>query len=423
MSGIRFSGARSGLGRQFTWLFCARVTGALCQGVSVALVARWTEPQRFGLFAAVLAIVLSISAVSDMGLGPQVTKDRAADKSNPRIAHALRINDRANVTLALLISIGLASVAILYNLPILLLLLPLGVWAASEKSAEVWLSVATADGLTRINFWSICVRRILGLALFVLSATFGINTFLSYSVAFAVSGTAGAFLTHRALHREIYVDATPRETSRAVLFAAFPYWLNTAGGQLRNLDSPLVTGLIGSFGGGLYSAPARILTPMKIVLGTLGALVLPHVARDRYVSRSLRLACASAVMGVLLVVSATVIYSDEILFYGLGEAYTPGSVALKWISVSMLVASVTGLLSGYLQALDDQYFVGIGAACSSILILVSVASGALLAQQTGAALGSALGYLVSGGLFFARALFISRRQRRAPREVFQDVPQ
>lgn len=146
------------IAREFAWVSGGRIVAAVLQAVSLVVVARLLPVFEFGYLATFLGVTTLVQVALDFGVGSLVTRERAADETNPVVAAALRFTNVSTIALIVLLLLGLAAGAV-YVSDVYWQMLPLAVWAAAERNADTRLSVAFADGDVQINVVNLLSRR------------------------------------------------------------------------------------------------------------------------------------------------------------------------------------------------------------------------------------------------------------------------
>jgi O-antigen/teichoic acid export membrane protein len=402
-----------GLSRQFSWLFIARLGGAGLQAVTLLLLAREVTLTEFGIVNAVIGVGMVASAFTDFGVGAFLTKLRAANPGDAKLADAVRVNRASAVG----ISVAGAALLLLLGLTkseIYLALLPLVLWIAAEKVTEALLSFAVADGDTLENTISVIFRRTTGLLVFILLVWAGIDGVFSYCVAQAVSGTLGAGL---ALHRlGERVPSFSGGNPFRILRESWPFWINTAAAQVRNLDVTVVAMVGGAGVAGVYAVPSRLTTPLRLIPTTLAQIALPAASRGGRGSMKALLRAVAIVMALMTVVLGAIALAADWLVSLLGSEYSDAAIPLRILCGGLLFASLASFMNSILQGRGLQNWVATTSTITGVGSLAGVAVGAWLGGAVGAVLGLALSFVVQVALLAVPTCRIIMRDKRESEE-------
>ena len=372
------TGVRGRLAGQFAWASGARIAAAVLQAVLLIVAARAITPAEFGLLASVLGIATVVQTALDMGVSTFVTRERAADPGSGSIATALRFNSLTSFAMAVLSLLTLVGLGLLQ--PIFFLLLPLAIWISAERTADVRLAIAFADGDVKINSINLIARRTAGILLFLALLFASVEPLLAYSVAVAVAAVgSSAFANFYVRSR---VTARPDITYRALLRLSWPYWLHSVATQLRNLDSAITAVVAGATQAGYFSVASRLTSPLRILPTTLASVLLPHASRsDRSSMRPLAKLAGVAVLLCVLVYGVILLLVPAGLPWLLGADYIGSVPSVMIVIAGLPFAATVSLYSSLLQGAGKKHFVATVSTASSTTCLLAVG---LLAWQFGA---------------------------------------
>lgn len=381
--------------RQFIWVAGGRVLAAVLQAAILVLLARSTDPATFGFFSAVFGIGVVLQNAFDLGLGTYVVRERATEPHSGKIPTALRINNATSIAMGTFAIFVLCCLSVATPLT-LWVFIPLAVAMAAERNADVRLGVALADGDARVNTLNLVGRRTgTILVFFVLIIPANAEPVLAYCLAAALAGLVSVAAAHGYVRRHID-PFVPRAGWHETLTASWPFYVNSFATQFRNLDTTLVAAFAGPAQGGLYAAAARLTGPLRILPTSLAAVLLPNATRANEVSVRRR----SLALTLYVVLVMTLIYGVLALIvpWGipvvLGRSYSASIPALQIVLVGLVFAAGSSLLSASLQGWGDAPYVGMVAATTSALCLVSVSIGAAVGGAKMAGAGLALSFLV-----------------------------
>lgn len=397
---------------QFFWVSGGRVIGALLQALTLALFARAATPTLFGVVAALTGVFLLVHALTDLGVTSHMTAARASDPKSGIVSAALRFNLWSSIVMAAalaLLSVVWAAVAGVPTAAVV----ALAVATSVDRYADLRATLALADGDAKLFVGNMNLRRIVTLLVFLVCLAAGVPALGGFALATLIgSGVAGvsAFVMTRS--RGLNKDAV---AFGALIRGSWPYWLNTVGTQVRNLDVAIVTAASGSLASGLYAAASRLTSPFRIIPTAMATVLLPAVSRLRAEGRGLASAAKPA---ALVVLSTSALYALGVLITPwavvllLGEQYAGAIGPVQVVLASMPFAAVASVLGSILQAVGQTRIVGSAAIVMSSLCLVMAFVGASLAGAAGAAMGLGFSYLIQAGILASGAVRWRRREKR-----------
>lgn len=377
---------------QFAWASSSRVIAALLQALLAILAARSVLPAEFGLLAAMLGITTVLQTVFDMGIQTFTTRERASHGDVGSVSAAIKFNGRTSLLL-LTVSAVMILVAAQFN-QAFFLMLPLAIWVSAERTADVRLAVAFADGDVKVTALNLVARRVAAILLFILLLSINVEALLGYSIA--VAGAAAASATFARSYVQRRVTAQPTLTNRALLRASWPYWLNSVATQARNLDSTITAAVAGAAQGGLFSVASRLTSPLRILPTTLSSVLLPNAARagnSRTQLITLLKLASAALLGTSLIYLSIFLASPWAIPKLLGADYERSVDAIQVVVAGLPFAALISLLSSILQARGRKHFVAVTASASIAICLLLVAGGSAIWGATGAAFALSITYI------------------------------
>ncbi|TFD83905.1 hypothetical protein E3T61_20360 [Cryobacterium lactosi] len=394
---------------QFVWVAAGRIAAALIQALTFVLLARALAPEDFGMFSAVLGVATLAQTVFDLGISTYVVRERSRHRDSGFIAPALKVNNGlslvlAAITASCLIVLALAGDSRFWEI------LPLAIWVASERNADVWLGVILADGDARVNTGNLVMRRASALALFVGMWTAGMPPILAFSVASAVSAVGSSIFAHSFVVRRLAPSV--RISVRELLIQTWPYWMNSVATQARNLDVTVVTFFAGAHQAGFYAAASRITGPLRILPTSLATVLLPQASRRNHSNLfglvKLVVACLAGLALLYVAIAFAVPYFVP---FALGEAYKGAVPAIQIATSGLVFAAAASLLGALLQGVGLKHFVAKTSLVMTIVCLVGCALGASFSGAYGAAWALALAFVVQAVLLLSRVtIFIARKE-------------
>jgi O-antigen/teichoic acid export membrane protein len=323
-----------------------RLIGAAVQAASMGLLARWSGPTAFGLFAAVYGVAILIQALTDFGLNTYLIRMRAQYPAARLIGGLLRLQTRINITTA---SVGLAVGAVLaiWN-PSLLVIAPMAVWLASDKQSESWLCVSLSDGRAWLNAVSLIARRAGALAILLIAMVCGVDPIVGYALGLAVSSVGSALILGFKTLPEINGWGTALDLS-ATFRASSHYWVNSLATQARNLDTLIVGAAIGMGAAGLYGAAARLTTPLRMVPTSVATVLMPVAAKTRVSSRRITKAVTLILTASTLFYGVVALATPALIPIVLGEDFKGSVQVIQIVCVGLVFASISSQLNALLQ--------------------------------------------------------------------------
>jgi len=381
------------LRRQFIWIVSGRFAAAALQAILMLVLARSVSPAEFGFFAAPYGAITVVQVLFDFGLPTLIITLRSKDRNDRVVPAALAWNDRlaAMMALALLLvtlALGLWLDSRYFEL------LPLAVWAAAERNADVWLGVTLADGDAFVNTANLVARRFSALLVFfVASVATSFSPLFLFSASVAGTALASSFFAHR------YV--TPRLPLRAssplkhLIGRSWPFWTTSVATQARNFDTVLTAAFAGVSEAGFYAAASRLTGPLRLFATSLATVLLPAAARQKASdARQLRKVIFMVTLASAAVYGVLALCSPFAVPIVLGEAYTGATLPIMISLGGLVFASATALLDSVLQGLGRERLAAHASVTMTVVSLLGIAIGASLFGAVGAVCASSLGYLI-----------------------------
>ncbi len=394
----------------FAWITFGRMLAAVLQALSLILVARYAGPANFGVLAAFIGLVIVFQAFFDFGISTYITKQRAKSSDDPQVVEAIYIYQYLGA--ALLMSLSMAALILSYiEQYAWWLFLPLAIAGCLERQSDVRLTIALADGDVWKNATNLVVRRAIALAVLLAVVQVGLDALQAYGIAAVMS----SFVSYVVSRRFVKIDGHPGglswTKSKAILVASRPFWANSLGAQLRNLDVLLVNHVATASIAGYYGAVSRSVSPLRMVSSSLATVMLPMVARRNGRVRSFLWAVAVVIGSLSAGYASLAVFAEQAVLFLLGAEYLPAVVAFKIVIVGLVFASVSSVMTSILQASGWEKSVGKISLATSFLALAGVAVGVTLFEATGAAFGLSVSYIVQcAALTFT--IMCSRKTRK-----------
>ncbi|MCR2784959.1 MULTISPECIES: oligosaccharide flippase family protein [unclassified Microbacterium] len=397
---------------QFFWVSGGRFMGALLQAVTLALFARVATPALFGVVASLTGIFLLMHALTDLGVTSHMTAVRASDPASGVVSAALRFNLWSSIVMAAVLTVLAVAWSAVSGVEAGALV-GLAVATSIDRYADLRATLALADGNAKIFVGNMNLRRLVTLAAFLASIAVGAPALAGLAIA-TVIGSLAAGLSAFALTRAVELGSDPVPLG-ALIRGSWPYWLNTVGTQIRNLDVAVVTAAGGPLASGFYAAASRLTSPFRIIPTAMATVLLPAVSRLRAQGRGLAPAAKPA---ALVVFTTSAVYAFGVLIAPwvvtlvLGAAYAGAVVPVQIVMASMPFAAVASVLGSILQGVGQTRIVGSAAIAMSSVCLVMAFVGASLSGAAGAAMGLGFSYLVQAGILSYGMIRWRRREKR-----------
>ncbi|MBD5785276.1 oligosaccharide flippase family protein [Cellulosimicrobium terreum] len=391
---------------QFAWITAGRVTAAILQALTFGALALLVTPAALGAVGTLLALLLVLQTLCDLGVSTYLVRTRAASPDDGRIRSAVVLNRITTVPLLLVGVVLAVVVSALHDDVSLGMLLPLAVWAAAERNAETVAGIALADGRASFTVFNLVLRRAVMAAGFFLLGWWGVEAILAYGLASALGALLSVLWTNA---------VTPLPTARVALSTvareARAYWANSVAVQARNLDVAVVSGVAGAAAAGVYSLASRLVVPLRLVPTSLATAVLPHAARTREHDDRRRVmvnvAWILGAVSVLYVGLALTLPWVVAAFPGL-EPVEPAVPATQILLLALPFAASGSVASALLQARGLAGFVSRVAVLMSAVCLVGAGVGGAVSGATGAAAAFAVALTLQAVVLGAKVRTVTR---------------
>lgn len=384
----------------FLWITGGRLAAALIQSLSLVIVARSTDPERFGVFSAFLGVVVVLQTAVDLGVSTYALRARAADPADPDVQRCLRIYQLLGLALlAILLAAGL-GLAVLRAMP-WWWFVPLAAGLAVERQADMRLNLAVADGDTWKNSSVLVARRLIVIGIILLG-----SDVLGPIPAYGAGTLAAALLSWgagTALIRVAPSDAVrqPRPVG-GILRRSRPFWANSFMAQVRNLDTFVVGFVTSAVQTGYYGAISRSVSPLRMIGTSLAGVMLPAAVKSgRGNKAGKRKVLLVLLLGVTVVYSTLGITAHTWVVWLLGAQYQGAVAGFRLLLIALALDGVSAVITAVMQGSGLERVVAWSATVSSVLGLTAVAIGGWFHGATGAAAGLALSYVLQFGIMLA----------------------
>lgn len=384
---------RSLLVTQYGGVLIGRLLGAGLQAGTLAVYARSSLQADFGRVLAVLGVLTVAVVVFEGGLGSAMVRDSAVKCDGNRFRSVLRLNVVLSAVMVVLGMVVLGVFWVQTGRLQYLEMMPLVAWAAAEKNGDLLLSTALSVGRAEISPVSLLQRRGFGLALFLTILPAGHPTLALSSGLLAGSLVANLLLRRKLA--DVLASAGPRIPSSVLLRGARPFYLNSVGVQLRNLDVIAVTTVVGSAVAGVYGLPARMTAPLRILPTSVAAVSLRYIGDDHRAHGALvRRLPVLTTAGMAVVMAVLIVFSPQLVNLLFGARYEESATPLRILAVGLVFAFLTSFQTSELQARGQERFAAIVSTSTGVLGLLLAALGALVGGAAGATVGICVSYAV-----------------------------
>lgn len=365
----------------------SRVLASMSQALSLIILARGMQPDRYGMVSAYIASAMFIAVALDLGTSSVVLRygNSQTSEGDSDFLH------RQWSASALTTGLGLSGVSIATAFTL---------GALFVGGVEPWWSIATIAiwvGFERVsdlmNAYHLGALNEMAVSRNLVSRRIS-ALFLQTLLLFLVEDSLIAFCGGLAF--SIVVNLPPllvfmRNSTRSRRSAfAYPFkesmhfWIAATSSQSRELEVPAVSHFSGATSAGVYSVAVRLQRPLLVVGVALAQLLLPRIAgHHTHPIRGLR-AILIATFISLLASTVAIPWIGDILVFVLGSQYLPATdtarIALLFSAPIAFSPSIGGLLQGLGRA-NVVARVGMSYAVISIVCtcLASIAGGAALA--------------------------------------------
>ena len=253
-----------------------------------------------------------------------------------------------------------------------------------------------------MNTSNLTIRRVIAVVLYLALGWIGTAPLLGFAISVAVASVVSAVAIRTKLRMDL-VAVTEDLSDRDVIRLAWPYWINSLGTQVRNLDSTVVSLVAGPAQAGFYAAAGRTTGPLRLLTTSLASVFLPAAAaRDsagirKLANISLLVGAAAAVLyGLLIIVSPLLV---QLL---LGDAYLGAILPLQIVLGGLAFAAMASLYGALLQGAGLQLFTAKVAVATTAVCLSGCVLGSMLAGATGAAIALVFSFFLQALLLLVR---------------------
>lgn len=380
--------------KDYVYMIAGKCVSAVVQMLMLLLLASRADPDALALALAVYSLVAIVAALGDLGLGTLAAREAAYGTPACAIS-AIRTSNTILGAIALLF--GLLLCLAERWIPGLMVTAPLAIWSCVERASETRLTqLVVLRQVGRVGALN-GLRRVLGLLLFLVLLLM-VNPILAFTSALAFA----SIIAHLVVCIWTTVDIRfSIGVARRVLRDALPFMGTAISGQARNLDVPIVAGVIGGISGSAFGLGSRLASPVMLVASAVSNLVLVRIG-DMAVRKA-----ASFLFGTVLVVYLAVAglivgrpVVFEILHFFIPWMTVDASVVVSFVAVSYMLAGCSIILGSTCVAFGRQVvlvFTNLTVTGVSLALIV------YFVMFTGSATGAAI---CSASCYFAQSVFL-----------------
>jgi O-antigen/teichoic acid export membrane protein len=360
------------VGRAVTLSF-GRGVASLLSAAFLILVARKLPLDQFGEVSVALALVLILTALSDLGMQVILVRDVVETGRIHRsvldaaIARKLVLSAISTVVLVLLYVIATRERNLLIPFVFSLSIVGAGMYNPT-------ISAYRATGNIRLEIISEIGSRaavLVGGGLWVLAG----GGIMAVAVAYSAVGLAIGVIDYLLVRSQAATGPTERPLPTFSFRSAAPYALaTTVGAVYQRVDNYLVALLRGNAAAGIYGASYRFQDLNLILPTALGQLALSEAAgRDPRTRLSIakRVAAQSALLALLPAVGISIL-AQPLLVFLFGAPYAAAAPVVIVLMVSTLPGAVAIGLQGLAAITDARRFATATAASLAINIIANL---------------------------------------------------
>ncbi|GAA4777732.1 lipopolysaccharide biosynthesis protein [Microbacterium gilvum] len=382
-------------------LILSRGISGVAQALALVLLARWSSVEQFAVTAAATGAIVVVCAVCDLGMAGYISKARALG-DHPAVRAALAIN-QVTAMAGYLLTAAVVLIVLDDSMRIPIAILALALFG--EKYADTLLGVPIADGARTATTISVTGRRIVALALMFIANGLGIDGVMAYAAGY-VGGALFAVVAGRMYIARHTASDGPHADRKIVLRQGVKYMIPYVAGQLRLMDVAIVGALAGPAVSAAYGAGARLGQPALLIPGAIGSVLLPYSAtRDSVFARKAGVRLLWGTVGGIVVVLPAFLIPAWMITGLLGEEYASSVDVLAWSLLAIVLIGMSSAVAGVLQGRGEESYVVAVGVLSTVLLLASVAIGAVLGQSVGAAIGLFIGALIRWATHIVKLLW------------------
>lgn len=367
-------------------VYGGRITSALAQAVALVVLARMVTPATLGTVAVYVAVVNVIGVVADFGLQSSASRAMARGE-RATVAWIASYRGRSMLVAALVVALGVAVARVVDSSFITGAFFLLAPWLLVETFNSLLLSLAVADQRSVHAAVSMTIGRLLALgAFFLVARQQWFDPVTSYFLFLIVSPVLSSFMAPSVLPSRD--DREPPHGLRAALKEARPFWTASLSGQVRSLDTVVLSALAGASAAGLYAFPSRAVAPLRLVATSLAAIAMPSAARrDLHQLAVLERGMWAVAIGFVALTMGFWTVGEDALSLLLGAAYGDAAPLLAVLMLGVAANIPGALWSAVLQGAGRADQVARIGFALVLVFYVLVTGGILWVGALGAAWG------------------------------------
>lgn len=390
--------------RNSSVLFIGNTATAVLSVVALIFVSRTLGPEKFGVVATFNAIWLTISSLTDFGLGTSAIKFISSHLD--RNKHKAAVYMRVIFQLELFIGVVIAVFGLLFSTQIanmlggeyLLSAVRFGFVAGLFVSAGAFLgpflmAFEQFKKLSIINIIGATYRMLGVVLLFSLAALSVENIFWLYtSVPFLIFIIA-IFQTPRNYLEPMKLEEQKHAFGDIFNFTKWIFLSTIAAVAFGKLDIFFLSRVKGSTEVGLYAAAIQLTNFFPLIIGAIGGAILPWVSKLRTRSELTKYAKKST-GGVLLICILLIpifFLSQPIINIVFGDRFNGSIGAFKLIFPGYLINLLTSTLTLIFYAVDKPKIITF---INYVQLVIMIVVDLVFIPRIGL-YGAALGFLIS----------------------------
>jgi O-antigen/teichoic acid export membrane protein len=392
----------------------------IAASLSAVVVARWLQPDEWGVFSAFLGLSIALGVVIEFGLGTWLLRDLSGlfahhgEAAKPRARELVSSALGCTVSLTLLVAtaggvVGAISGERLALVLALSSLLLFGGLFATASVLEAYLRAQRR--LRRIVAASVTEKYLL--VMLVVVAVLTDAGILGVALAYVAAGLARCVF----LGLGVFAGASPRLPSwtnlGSVLRKSLPFGLTAAAVNVVPKLDALCLLVFSATAAGYYALADRILGTVVILPVIAATTLYPFLARRAHERRAIWVisggfgACGAALA------AAGFLAAPELVPFVFGEKYADAADAVRLMFLALPLIFASNPLWTYGFSYGRERLV-----VAATLAVAFFGTGAILIGQASAGIsGAAVGFLVRQSLMFVAIAAIAAKAARGEQAV------
>lgn len=256
------------IGRSVRLLVFSRVFSALCQAAIIFLLSAVSKPEDLVFALSCFSVALVVAGVTDFGMTTLILVNTQRDKKRAKeILGADTVLTAIICTIAVFVALGsLVLFGDSIGVEKIFVALSLILWALVETLTEAGSMLQLGEGFSGKAAFTIALRRALGLLLFGVLLIFAPPA-MAFSVGLLLGTTIAYFWVPK-----VWGDL--KIFSKSFFEELRPFAVMNIFGQLRNLEVPIISGLVSASQSAAFAFGTRVSAPVLILGGSAGNAVL-----------------------------------------------------------------------------------------------------------------------------------------------------